>query len=101
MTWLAIKALGLPRWMWGAIAVLALLLAHMWLTDSREDKAEDRGRVIERADQQAKIIETTEKANEAREQTAKDFRAGGSPELYANCLRSARNPENCKRFMPK
>lgn len=100
MTWLAIKALGLPRWMWGAIAVLSLLLAHMWFTDSREDKAEDRGRVIERADQQAKAIETAEKVNEAREQAAQDIRAGGGPELYANCLRSARNPEACKRFLP-
>lgn len=82
------------------IAVLALLGAFlMWLGNERKEARED-GRKYAETEQQAKVIETTEKVNDAREQTAQDIRSGGSPELYANCLRSARNPENCKRFLP-
>lgn len=82
------------------IALLALLTAFLvWLGSERKEARKD-GRRDAETEQQAKVIETTEKVNDAREQTAQDIRSGGSPELYANCLRSARNPENCKRFLP-
>lgn len=82
------------------IAFLALLGAFLvWLGNERKEARED-GRKDAETEQQAKVIETTEKVNDAREQAAQDIRAGGSSELYANCLRSARNPENCKRFLP-
>lgn len=83
------------------IAVLTILGAFLvWLGNERKEARKD-GRRDAETEQQAKVIETTEKVNDAREQTAQDVRSGGSPELYANCLRSARNPENCKRFLPE
>lgn len=96
MGWLLVKSLGLPRWLWGALALVGLSLAHMWLVHGVTKDAKEDGRTIEREATQTIVLDNVSKANEARE----DFRSGGDPARYAECLRSARNPENCQRFLP-
>jgi hypothetical protein len=101
--WLATKALGLARGWWLLGAALALAALAWWL--SAAEKADDKanrelGATVERERSLAEAIERTEKANEAREEIS---RAGpvGDKLRYDQCLRSARTPENCRRFLPQ
>lgn len=67
------------------------------LVDALTETAEQKGAVVERAATQGKVIENVEKANEART----DVRDPHSRAAYDQCVRSARNPANCQRFLPQ
>lgn len=105
MPWFAIKLLGLPRWAWAVMAV-ALILAGglLWakLAEDADDKAnQEIGRTVEREKALAETIKRTEQGNEAREEIKRDVDRGGGTVLYEQCLRTARTPANCGRFLPE
>jgi membrane protein implicated in regulation of membrane protease activity len=91
---------------WALIAVgAALILGGAWLwLDSRE-KADDKanqeiGAAVQREGDLRETIERTETANEAREEIGRHD-AAGDRLRYDQCLRSARTPANCERFLPR
>jgi hypothetical protein len=103
MPWLAIKLLGLPRWAWAVMAA-ALILAGglLWakLAEDADDKANvEIGRTVEREKALTETLERTETANEAREEIGRHD-AAGDRLRYDQCLRTARTPANCQRFLP-
>lgn len=88
---------------WGVLAVLAALLigaALLWFNDTVDDAHDEgvkQGVTTERVEAQGKVIENVKTANETRA-AVRDERSGAA---YDECLRSARNPANCERFLPK
>lgn len=104
MPWFAIKMLGLPRWVWVA-GVVVLIVAGGLLWAKLAEDADDRrnqelGATVEREKALTETVEKVEQANEAREEIGRAGPAGDRLR-YERCLRSARNPENCKRFLPE
>src|SRR6478736_1190101 len=79
----------------GGVGLLLALAFRWWLSDQRKDAATSAVK-IERQEQAAEIINRVEKANDTRSQIADP----ASRARYDECLRSARNPENCQRLMP-
>lgn len=107
MTWFfAARAfLGrIPTWAYVASgAVLALFLAWAWHNSQVSDAASTGRQEGAQAQRESDLIETierTEQANETREVIQGEVRAGGGDALYAQCLRTARTPANCQRFLP-
>lgn len=100
MPWLATKVFGVPRWLLLAIAALAIAaavtVANHWF-DSTIETAKEAGASGQRADDLGETIKRTEKGNAVRDQV----RDPGNRARYDECVRSARTPENCKRFLPK
>jgi hypothetical protein len=99
---LAAPLLGIARWVWLAGAVVALVGVVLWL--NAREKADDRanqelGATVQRETDLRKTIERTETANEAREEIARPD-AAGDRLRYDQCLRTARTPANCQRFLP-
>lgn len=88
------------RWaIGGGILVVAALALWLWI--GRADEADDRnnqaiGATVQREADMTQTIERVEKANAAREDTIV-----GSVEFYYQCLRTARTPDNCQRFLPE
>lgn len=83
-------------WAMGAVALLLLV----FLLLSKEEQKDDRrnqeiGVAKERQEVQEKVIERVEKANEVRATATP-----GSDVLYRECMRSARTPASCQRFLP-
>lgn len=104
MGWLAVKALGLPRYLWLVIAVALAVLVYVMLVrlEVADDTAnQEIGRTTERVEALEETVTRVEEADDVREAVQADVRAGGSERLYAQCLRSARAPENCQRFLPR
>lgn len=106
MGWFALKFLGLPRYLWAALAVAAVI--GLWLYAGSLERADDRqnqqiGATTEQVKQQDKVIKRVEQGNEVREQIEADVRHGGSDRLYRQCLRSATEgtAQNCERFLPQ
>jgi hypothetical protein len=101
MGWLkATSLLGAPRWL--LLALLGVALA--WAAASfvkginRHDQDQrDAGAAQQRADDLGETVNRVEKANEVRDQI-NDPRSNAR---YDECLRSARAPENCQRFLPQ
>lgn len=94
--------IGLPRWAATlilialAIAVLAVGTAAVVSAVNRHDAAQQAaGAATQRADDQAEVIIRTENANAARE----EIRDPRNSAAYDQCLRSARTPANCQRFL--
>lgn len=104
--WTAIRlfAKRLPWEVWAAVGALAAMLALVWWYKSaiNEATAEGvaQGKQEQREETLTTIIERTETANEVREAISNEVRAGSGDELYAQCLRTARTPANCQRFLP-
>ena len=100
MTWLVGKFLGLHRWAWLGIAGAALVAGYFWL-QSREEADDRRNQEIgaqqQREGDLRETLERTEQGNEARNEIRNDV----GDARYNQCLRSARTPENCKRFLPE
>lgn len=76
----------------GAGAILLILALAMCALD----QAEDKGAAKQQTKQLEHTIKQVEKANEVRKTFPVDDRA-----KYAQCVRSARTPENCQRFLPQ
>lgn len=105
--WTAIKLLvkRLPWRVWAALAVLAALIGlYVWFTsaiNSAASEGREQGRQEQREETRTTIIERAETANEIREEIGSEVRAGSGDGLYAQCLRTARTPANCQRFVPR
>jgi len=73
----------------GAVGLLLALAFRWWLSDQRKDAATSAVK-IERQEQAAEIINRVERANNASEAIRRDPDA-----RRADCLRNARNPDDC------
>lgn len=100
--WTAFRAL--PRgWHWLAAGIAAIaLLAALWLWLDAREKADDRrnqeiGAAAQRETDLRETLERTEKGNAAREEVRNDVDGA----RYTQCLRTARTPANCERFLPQ
>lgn len=84
-------------------AVLALLAVWAWHKGQVSDAASEgvqKGAQQQRESDLIETIERTEQANEARQVIQGEVRSGAGGNLYDQCLRTARTPANCKRFLP-
>lgn len=101
MPWFALKFLGVSRWIWLAGAAVVLVGAVAWL--NAREKADDRanqelGATVQRETDLRETIQRTETANEVRDEMARPG-AAGDRLRYDQCLRTARTPANCERFL--
>lgn len=78
------------------LVVLGFAAFQWWLSDVKKD-ARQEGVTQERTSGLIEIINTMEKADETR----RDVADPASRARYDECVQSARNPENCQRFMPQ
>lgn len=76
--------------------VIALIAFKIWIGGVRHD-ARKSGAETERAARLEQTFNQMEKANDTRVEI-RDVR---SRARYDECMRSARTPENCKRFLPE
>jgi hypothetical protein len=94
-TWFkANKLIGIVALVLAAIVIIGTL-TH--LIDAGQDQARDAGAQTERAATTGKVIENVQTANETRA-AVRDERSRAA---YDECVRSARNAENCERFLPE
>lgn len=98
------RVAGVLAYVLPALAFVALCGA-LWLWIDSREAADDRanqqiGRTVEREQSQAVTIERVEQANEAREEIEQPG-AAGDRVRYEQCLRSARTPGSCVRFLPE
>jgi len=106
-TWLAGKALfGMANWLWIPIAIAALSGGFLWLQarEQADDKAnQEIGAKIQREGDLRTTLERTEQGNDAREEIEQDLQTddGRSCTVYRQCVRTARTPANCVRFLPE
>ena len=95
----------LPWQVWAIAGALALLLvAWLWHSDTVEDAAEEGRQEGAKQQRETDLVETinrTEQANETRDTIQNEVRTGTGGNLYAQCLRTARTPANCERFLPR
>lgn len=82
----------------------AALIGVLWLWLDHREKADDRnnqeiGAAVQREGDLRETLERTETANEAREEIERPGDAGDRLR-YDQCLRTARTPANCQRFLP-
>lgn len=94
---------GISWQVWARLAALALVLGGVWYcseqVDERVEQAEVIGATTERNVQLEQTIENVKKAEEAREDIT-DPGPVGDLTRYNQCLRTARTPANCERFLP-
>lgn len=94
---------GLSWKIYAGIAALVLLGGTLWYcnhqVEERVEQGTEIGRVEERNEQLEETIKNVEKADEARKEIAESGPAGDA-RRYDQCLRTARNPENCERWLP-
>jgi hypothetical protein len=104
--WQAVKriAKAAPWQAWAALGgVLALLAAWAWHNGQVSEAATEGAEKGAQAQRETDLVETiqrTEQANETREVIRSEVRAGAGGALHAQCLRTARSPANCERFLP-
>lgn len=98
------KLLGIPRWLWVVLVLIAIIgIALVWAdaVEKADDKANQeigaQGVVVE---QQREVLERTEQGNAAREAIEQSGPVGDQLR-YDQCMRSARTPTNCQRFLPQ
>lgn len=101
MEWLAVKSLfGAPRWLLGIGLILALIwgaTALVGALDDHETAQRKAGAAEQRDADLTETLNRTEQGNAART----EVRNPNSRARYDECLRSARTPENCQRFLPE
>lgn len=102
MTWLA-RIAGVDRLVWLVLAAVAVigLVTWMVLAEQADDRSNrERGHIEQREVDLRETIERTTEADDARQEVLEHFTVG-SPELYEQCLLTARTPENCERFLSR
>lgn len=87
-----------------ALAVLILIVAalalYVWAMSHHDETVEtavQQGREAQQRDDALETLNTVKEANDARSAV----NDAGSRARYDECLRSARNPANCQRFLPE
>lgn len=100
--WFLKSTLGVPRWLW-AIGALVLLYVAVVMLEAADDKNNQQiGATVEREAQTTEVLQRTETGNAVREEVREAIaRGGGSDVVYAQCLRTARTPSKCERFLPE
>ena len=92
---------SLITWVGGLLLVASLIGgAVWWFNDTVEDAHDDgvtQGVTTERVEAQGKVIKNVQAANKTRAAVRDDRNRAA----YDECVRSARNPANCQRFMPQ
>lgn len=83
-------------------ALLAMLAFTLWL-NGREKAAEVRGATIQREGDLRETINRTEQGNAARSEVREAYERNGgrSRAVYDQCVRTARTPAHCERFLPE
>lgn len=97
------KLFGLPRWVW-AVLVFAVIVLVLILLERADDKNNQTiGAVVEREAQTREVLERTETGNAVREEVREAIaRDGGRSDIvYDQCVRTARTPSKCERFLPE
>lgn len=82
------------------LPVLAVVIAGIWFAiwlSGVKKEAKQEGVTQERT---GALIETVNRMENASE-TRREIADPGSRARYDECMRSARTPENCKRFLPQ
>jgi hypothetical protein len=98
MSWFLGKTLGIHRLILVAVAVAAVVGVYFWLqaAENADDKQnQEIGATVEREKNLTETIDRVEKADDVRETTTP-----GDRSFYDECLRTARTPANCERFLP-
>ena len=102
--WFAAKGLlGLKNWIWLAILAgiaLAAFVAIRGIDNTVEaiiETSKEAGAAEQREGDLREALNRTEEANHARN----EVRRPGSNAGYDQCLRTARTPANCERFLPQ
>lgn len=97
------KLLGLDR-MWflfGGALLIVGLFCWLAIREANDDRAnQELGARVQREGDLRETIERKTEADDARQQVLEHFTVG-SPELYDQCLLTARSPENCERFLSR
>lgn len=88
------------KWIALGLGVLALLVAVAMYISSLRKESREAGKQTERAEAAAEVINRVEEANEVDKEIVASGSAGDNLR-FNQCVRSARNPENCKRFLPQ
>jgi len=100
---LAAKGLfNLARGWWLAIAVAGLVALYFGvngLLDRLTDNAKEQGATEQREADLTETLERTEQGNAARDTINRESAVGAGDALYRQCLRTARTPANCERFL--
>lgn len=93
---------GIPLIVWGAVAAVLLLAGVVAYCSTQVEKrvelAEEKGQVTEQKKNLEQTIKNIEVANEAEQEILETSPRGDSVR-YRQCLRTARTPENCERFL--
>lgn len=97
----------MPRWAKDGLVILLVTAAiaaagygFMKAVANFWESGRDAGVTAERAKSQEIIIQNVEKAHAISNQVEQEAAAGRGVELHRQCLRSARTPENCQRYLP-
>lgn len=94
---------GISWKVWAGLAALSLILGGVWYcteqVDKRVEQAEVVGSTTERNVQLEQTIENVKKAENARDEIT-DPGPAGDLARYDQCVRTARTPANCERFLP-
>jgi hypothetical protein len=98
--WLGVKSLfGLARgWLLLAL-VLAVVSLIIWAGAAEkadDQRNQDIGAAVQREGDLRETLQRTEEANAARSEIGDDRGTA----RFDQCLRTARTPENCQRFLP-
>lgn len=99
LAWLTGRAFGMARWAWVAVAIAVLGAAvGIYTASQRHRDATNReiGAAVESNKNLTETVKKVEKANEIRETVQP-----GDRRFYDECLRTARTPANCERFLPR
>lgn len=86
------------------IGLTVVVIALLWfLVRSHDEKQREAGASAQREGDLRETIQRTEQGNAARVEIQDAFQRddGRSAAVYDQCLRTARTPENCKRFLPE
>lgn len=94
----------LPKW--GKFTTIGLvLLGSILMILSKINTVHENGVSLgvnqERAITATTTLERVELSREVTEEIRKEAATGNGSLLYAQCLRSARTPANCQRFLPE
>lgn len=99
-------ALRMAKLGMAVLVALAVLVAVLWWRNAEQaddQRNQDIGAAAERETALTETLTRTEQANEARNTIEQDLQRddGRSCAVYRQCLRTARTPGNCERFLPE